>query len=62
LGQEYLTEACESIDATMFSGDSFLDPKNREELRWYIGRWTRQMALIEAPDPDEPQEVKEHHS
>ncbi len=37
----HLKEACESIDASMFSADTFLTATNREELRVYMGRWMR---------------------
>lgn len=38
---DYLEEACEQIDAAMFSGDPFDDLETRKKLREYMGRWTR---------------------
>lgn len=46
-----LTEACEEIDAAMFSGDSFDDSINREALREYMGRWEWQMKVIQNNEP-----------
>lgn len=43
----YLEEACEEIDAAMFSGDAFLKKDNRETLKTYIGRWEREMKKFE---------------
>jgi len=36
--RDYIHEACEQIDAAMFSGDAFLDDKKRKALREYMGR------------------------
>lgn len=36
-------DALDSIDATVFSGDAFLDPAAAARLRWYMDRWTRQL-------------------
>jgi hypothetical protein len=41
----YLYDATEQIDAAMFSGDSFMDPKNRAGLRFYIQRWLRELKV-----------------
>jgi len=41
---KHLLEACESVDATMFSGYAFLMAENREKLRSYMGRWQRELA------------------
>lgn len=38
---KYLDEHCDSIDAALFTGDTFHDEEAREELWAYIGRWTR---------------------
>jgi hypothetical protein len=40
---QHLDDACEHIDAAMFTGDCFLTPENEARLKWYIGRWQRQM-------------------
>ena len=44
---DYIENACEEIDAAMFSGDTFHKKKERTSLRKYIGRWTRQMNEFE---------------
>lgn len=40
-GRDYLDKATNSIDAAMFSGDPFLDPKARLALRNLMARWER---------------------
>jgi hypothetical protein len=50
---DYLESACNTIDATMFSGDAFLSEENRNALRFYIGRWEREMKRID----EEPEDV-----
>ena len=48
-------EACENIDATVFSGDEFYDKTAREAFKKYLQRWDREIRTIEAieelPDP-----------
>lgn len=39
-------EAFEEIDAAVYSGDSFHDEKNLEELERYILRWQREAKRI----------------
>jgi hypothetical protein len=46
--RDYIQEACEQIDAAMFSGDAFMGQEHRKELREYIGRWERGMKEHEA--------------
>lgn len=45
--QKEITEACETIDAAMFSGDTFHEPSRRAELRSYLGRWDRELKQLE---------------
>ena len=45
--RDYIFNACEEIDASMFSGDAFQDTEHREELKKYIGRWEREIERIE---------------
>jgi len=40
---KYLDDQCDSIDAALFTGDTFHDEEAREELWAYIGRWTREL-------------------
>jgi formylmethanofuran dehydrogenase subunit E len=44
---DYLKNACEEIDASFFSGDAFYYPENRVEFEKYIGRWNRQLKVIQ---------------
>lgn len=45
--REYLKRAADEIDASIFSGDVLYCPKEREELKMYIGRWQRAIAQQE---------------
>jgi ADP-dependent phosphofructokinase/glucokinase len=45
--RDYIEQACEDIDAAMFSGNAFSEKSSREALRDYIGRWERQMKQWE---------------
>ena len=45
--RKYIEQACEEIDAAMFSGDAFLEKEERESLTRYINRWQRQMKEFE---------------
>lgn len=40
----YLNEACNQIDSTMFSGDIFIEKENRDKLKLYIDRWVAKMS------------------
>jgi hypothetical protein len=53
----YIEEACESIDASVFSGDVLASPIEREELMTYIGRWIRAIRQEEELS-DIPLDVK----
>lgn len=55
---EYLEEACEAIDAGMFSGDPFEELDNREELRYYMARWSRALDIISARLFEEEEECE----
>lgn len=48
---KYLEDACEGIDASIFSGDLLYDDERREMLKEYIGRWTRAITKHEAEPP-----------
>jgi len=39
-------EACESIDAGFFSGDTFHDEESLKEIEYYLGRWNRETERI----------------
>ena len=45
--RDYLRTACEEVDAGIFSGDVLYCDGEREELKEYIGRWTRAISTHE---------------
>lgn len=45
--RQFIFEACDTIDAAIFSGDDFHDEANRKELIEFMERWTRELKLIE---------------
>jgi len=44
---EIISDACEIIDAALFSGDSFFRKEPREMLAEYIDSWRRRIGQIE---------------
>lgn len=44
---KYLDDACDSIDAAVFSGDFLHDQSARKEFREYVDRWTREMDQLD---------------
>ena len=40
----------DEIDATVFSSDIFSNVKNRNQFKFYLYRWLREMNLLEALD------------
>lgn len=48
-------DACEEIDAGMFSGDEFYDQQSHAQLQHYVDRWQRELAVIKSDleNPDE---------
>jgi hypothetical protein len=44
----WLLNDLESVDAAVFSGDSFHDPDIRRDFREYMARWERQMKAEDA--------------
>ena len=49
---DYIGKACNQIDAGMFSGDAFFDPKAREELREWMARWERGLKEFDETFPN----------
>lgn len=47
-------EAADVIDAAVFTGDEFLDPKCRKELREMMARWERGLQEFDKMDPFQP--------
>lgn len=41
MNRKYLENACEEIDASVFTGDVLFDDVDRMELRRYVERWLR---------------------
>ena len=50
--RSFISNACEDIDAAVFSGDAFHDKEERDALRNYIARWERQMKEYENIQPE----------
>ncbi len=44
---DYLEDPIDEIDAAIFSGDVFMDPKAREEMRTLMARWERGLKEFE---------------
>lgn len=40
----------DSVDAAVFSGDSFHPKEGRERFEWYLARWQREMDARRAAD------------
>lgn len=49
---EYVAEACEQIDAAVFSGDFLEDPDRVAKLEEYMGRWKRAIEAHRAAGED----------
>lgn len=47
----HLEQACESIDASVFSSDMLFDDGRRKMLKDYIGRWSRAINDHESAAP-----------
>ena len=45
--RKYIENACEEIDAAIFSGDAFFDEEHRKGLIEYMERWTRELKRID---------------
>ena len=56
--RDYIENACEEIDAAMFSGDAFIEKEERDALSNYIGRWQRQMKEWEEIAAEVAEETK----
>jgi hypothetical protein len=53
-----IEDACEGIDAALFSGDAFHDGGHRDALRTYIERWVRRLDRLEDYDTTEDMETE----
>jgi hypothetical protein len=40
-----IEKACDSVDAVLFTGDSFRSAEAIERMEWYMGRWQRELAV-----------------
>jgi hypothetical protein len=49
--EEQIVEACEQIDAAMFSGDQFMDAKARSQLRQHMLRWENELKYFDEIQP-----------
>ena len=43
----YIDEALDTVDAAIFSGDAFMEPANRANLRAWMERWERELKLLD---------------
>lgn len=48
--KQWTASNVDSIDASIFSGDEFLDANAREALRFYIDRWSKALDEHDAVD------------
>jgi len=51
--EEYLKNACEEIDAGIFSSDALFSPETVITLKEYIARWTRGIIEHEVQEANE---------
>ena len=49
---QHLLDACESVDAAVFSGDVIWDDNSRTQLKGYVERWQRAIAEHERTEAD----------
>lgn len=54
--RDYIEEACDQIDSAIFSGDAFIEPEARKELRGMMARWERGLKEHEETFPNGPEE------
>lgn len=55
----HLLQACEGVDASVFSGDVLYNDEDRAELKKYVARWQRAIDEHEAPEKAEAQAKSE---
>ena len=51
---DHLEQACESVDASVFSSDMMFDPERFAMFKEYLGRWNR---AVEDHDKGEAEEA-----
>lgn len=44
---KYLDDLCDSLDASVFSGDKLHDIKSLGEFKFYLDRWNKEVKNIE---------------
>lgn len=44
--EQWAENACDSIDAGFFSGDTFHSEEALARIEWYMGRWQREIVNI----------------
>ena len=50
--RKYLEDQLDAIDASVFSGDAFLDAENRKEFRRLMDRWEKELKLFDKMDAE----------
>lgn len=53
----HVEDACETLDAAIFSGDVIYNDAERKELRAYVERWMRAIDKEDAAQAAEAQEA-----
>ena len=48
----HLEQACEGVDAAVFSGDALVDDASRAVLKEYVERWARAIREHEAANAE----------
>ena len=48
--RDYIEGYCEGLDASVFSGDFMEEEEGREEFRFYLKRWQRQLDSYPLPE------------
>lgn len=54
--KDYLKNACEEIDADIFSGDALWIPETKNELKEYVRRWAQAILEHESSEADRSEE------
>lgn len=45
--RKYIEDACDELDAAIFSGDEFHNPESRKRLREFMTRWERELKSFD---------------
>ncbi len=59
MNNKHVDKECDTLDASVFSGDFLYNKENREEFQAYLGRWSRKLQSVRE---NELKEVKEKYN